>query len=79
MSHSLHNRHEKEKNHQIPTDANIEWANIGKVCLAEIIVSTIFEDNISSLIAYVLGAKKQLPSTVVEFQLLAPNSNLLAS
>jgi hypothetical protein len=60
------------------TDANIEWANIRKVCLAEIIVSTISEDNISLLIACVLGGKKQLPGTVVEFQLLAPYLNLLA-
>lgn len=60
--------------YQIPTDANIEWANIGKVCLAMIIVSTI-----TSLIACVLGGKKQLPGTVVEFQLLAPSLNLLAT
>jgi hypothetical protein len=63
----------------MPTDANIRRANIRKVCLAEIIVSTISEDNISSLIACVLGGKKQLPGTVVEFQLVAPNLNILAS
>lgn len=69
----------RKENHQIPTNANIEWAKTGKVCLAVIIVSTISEYNISSLIACVLGGRKQLPGTVVEFQLLAPSLNLLAS